>query len=142
MVSGTQGYAENAGVLIEKYEALAFTHKHEAVMHVLPTAPVAALDIGAGTGADARWLSAQGHRVVAVEPTTAFREFGLAKQDSSLITWVDDSLPSLSVVTASHQQFGLILLTAVWMHLDEQERSTAMPALASLLAPGGVVVMA
>ena len=34
------------------------------------------------------------------------------------------------------------MLTAVWMHLDEAERRVAMPNLASLMAPGGVLVMA
>ena len=34
------------------------------------------------------------------------------------------------------------MLTAVWMHLDEQERRVAMPLVASLLAPHGVLIMA
>ena len=34
------------------------------------------------------------------------------------------------------------MLTAVWMHLDKEERRTAMPIVASLLAPDGVIIMA
>ena len=142
MVSGTRGYVENSASLIERYEELAFPFKHEAVMHLLPMSPVSTLDVGAGTGADAKWLAEQGHRVVAVEPTAAFREFGAANHSSPLITWVNDSLPLLSSVSASNQQFGLIMLTAVWMHLAEQERTVGMPVLARLLAPRGVCVMA
>ncbi len=142
MVPGTQGYAENATALIERYEALPFTHKHEAVMHLLPKFPVEALDIGAGTGADAQWLAGQGHRVVAVEPTAPLRAFGAAEHPSPLIEWVNDSLPLLGTVTSRARQFGLVMLTAVWMHLAKQERATAMPVLARLHAPSGVIVMA
>ena len=33
------------------------------------------------------------------------------------------------------------MLTAVWMHLDQQQRQRAMPNLASLLGEGGVMIM-
>jgi SAM-dependent methyltransferase len=142
VIPGTQGYAENAATLIAQYEALAFPVKHEAVMHLLPTSPVAALDVGAGTGADAHWLAEQGHRVIAVEPTDAFRKFAAAHHPSPRITWVDDGLPHLASLDPSLQRFGLIMVTAVWMHLSTPERAVGMPVLARLLAPGGVLVMA
>ena len=34
------------------------------------------------------------------------------------------------------------MLTAAWMHLAEQDRAVAMPVLARLLSPPGVMVMA
>lgn len=141
MIAGTRGYGENAASLIARYEELAFPVKHEAVMHLLPTSPVAALDVGAGTGADAHWLAEQGHRVVAVEPTDAFREFGAAHHASPRITWIDDGLPHLASLEQNVQQFGLIMLTAVWMHLSAAERAVGMPVLARLLAPDGILVM-
>lgn len=142
MIPGSQGYIENAASLIERYEGMAFPYKHEAVMHLLPSSPIAALDVGAGTGVDARWLAEQGHRVVAVEPTDAFREFGVAHHASPRITWVNDSLPLLSSLKPDERQFGLIMVTAVWMHLSPAERVVGMPILARLLAPGGLLVMA
>ena len=33
------------------------------------------------------------------------------------------------------------MLTAVWMHLDEDERAAGMASLAGLLAPGGQILM-
>lgn len=141
MIPGIQGYAENSASLIARYEELAFPVKHEAVMHLLPTSPVAALDVGAGTGADAQWLAEQGHRVVAVEPTAAFRGFAAAHHASPRITWIDDSLPHLASLDPSTQRFGLIMVTAVWMHLSEPERAVAMLVLARHLAPGGTLVM-
>lgn len=141
-IRGTRGYAENAAELIERYESLPFAYKHEAVLHLLPSAPSKALDVGAGTGADAAWLAAQGHRVVAVEPTEALREYGLKRHASPLIDWVNDALPRLERVTQRQERFDLVMLTAVWMHLDARERQLAMPVLASLLAPDGIVVLA
>jgi SAM-dependent methyltransferase len=142
VIRGTRGYAENAAELIERYESLSFACKHEAVLHLLPRTPARVLDIGAGTGADAAWLAAQGHRVVAVEPTPALREHGVQHHASPRIEWVNDALPALERVSGRTRAFELIMLTAVWMHLDEHERRAAMPVVASLLAPGGVLVMA
>ncbi len=34
-----------------------------------------------------------------------------------------------------------MLATAVWMHLDETQRAQAMPAVASLVASGGVLIL-
>ena len=142
MIRGTQGYAENATELIERYESLSFAYKHESVFHLIPNAPARVIDIGAGTGADAAWLAKQGHSVVAVEPTGAFREHGLKCHPSALIEWVNDSLPNLVYVAQRSHEFSLVMLTAVWTHLDEHERKVAMPVVASLLAPGGVLIMA
>ena len=142
MIRGTQGYAEHAPELIERYESLSFAYKHEAVLHLIPSASAKAMDIGAGTGADAAWLAEHGHSVVAVEPTEAFRVHGFKHHPSPFIEWVNDSLPQLVRVAQRRHEFSLVMLTAVWMHLDEHERRVAMPVIASLLAPGGVLIMA
>ncbi|WP_103889917.1 class I SAM-dependent methyltransferase [Actinacidiphila yanglinensis] len=42
---------------------------------------------------------------------------------------------------SSYRRFDLILLTAVWMHLDAAERTAAMGALAGLLADEGRIVL-
>ena len=141
MITGTQGYAEQAEALIQRYEDATFEHKHRAEMHLLPPAPVRALDIGAGTGADAAWLADRGHDVLVVEPTHAFREAGQRLHPHPRIRWINDSLPRLEGVTAAQQQFGLIMLTAVWMHLDDAERELAMRTIASLLGHGGCMLM-
>jgi SAM-dependent methyltransferase len=140
-IRGTRGYSEHAAELIERYEALSFVQKHDVVLPLIPSVPSNALDIGTGTGADAGWLAAQGHRVVAVEPTQALREYGLKHHASPLIEWVDDALPHLDRIACRKSEFRLIMVTAVWMHLDEQERRVAMPVVASLLAPGGMLAM-
>lgn len=141
MIAGTKGYAEEAEELITRYENIPFVEKHRTVLHLLPGAPCTVLDIGAGTGADAAWFAARGHQVVAVEPTDALRLGGMALHPSARIAWVNDSLPGLMMTLERGQQFDVIMVTAVWMHLDEQERQHAMPKVASLLRPTGLLIM-
>lgn len=142
MIRGSQGYTEQAPELIARYESIPFEYKHAELMHLFPPVPAMVLDIGAGTGADAAWLALEGHEVCAVEPTEAFRNFGESRHASPRIQWIDDCLPRLDRVVQRSRCYDLILLTAVWMHLDEHERQQAMPVLASVLAPGGILVMA
>ncbi len=138
---GTQGYAEHASELIPRYEQISFTEHHRVALHLLPTVPSRVLDIGAGTGVDAAWFASHGHRVVAVEPTTEFRSAAIRLHPSPLIEWLDDALPELDVVLSRGQRFDTIMMSGVWMHLDEPERHVGMSRLASLLAPDGIIVL-
>ena len=140
-VRGTRGYAEQAEELAARYEGIDFPAKHAAVLPFLPAAPASAIDIGAGTGRDASWLAERGYRVVAVEPTEAMRSRAMALHPSPAIEWIDDSLPALRRVSARGRRFDLVMLTAVWMHLDADERKLAMPNVATLVAPRGLLVM-
>jgi SAM-dependent methyltransferase len=110
-------------------------------MHLIPNDPCHVLDIGAGTGRDAAGFAALGHRVVAVEPTEEMRRGAMALHPSPLIEWLDDGLPDLAIVLARRGQFDVVMLTAVWMHLDEQQRRRAIPNVAALVRQGGVMIM-
>lgn len=140
-VSGTEGYAEHATTLVERYESVAFADLHRPVLHLIPAVPCDVLDIGAGTGRDAAAFAARGHRVVAVEPTPALRTWAMALHPSPRIEWLDDSLPELAALRARGAAFDVVMLTAVWAHLDPAQRRRAMPALAGLLRAGGVLAM-
>ena len=140
-VSGTEGYAEEAEELFKLYENIPAADLHRAVLHLIPTAPGSILDIGSGTGRDAAWFAAMGHRVVAVEPTDAMRLPAMALHPSPLIEWLDDSLPDLALLRARGEKFDVVMLSAVWMHLDAQQRRQAMPNLAALVRAGGVMIM-
>jgi SAM-dependent methyltransferase len=140
-VSGTEGYAEEADELFKRYESIPAADAQRAILHLIPVAPCSVLDIGSGTGRDAAWFAAQGHRVVAVEPTDAMRLPAMALHPSPRIEWLNDSLPDLDLVLARGEKFDLVMLTAVWMHLDGEQRARAMPRLASLLRAGGVMIM-
>ncbi|UHD45782.1 class I SAM-dependent methyltransferase [Aureimonas altamirensis] len=134
---GTQGYGENARALADQYESITFADVHRDVLHLFPHPPARVLDVGAGSGRDAAALATRGHRVVAVEPTDSLRAEGMHRHEGKAIEWVDAQLPALKGLAPRAERFDLILLTAVWMHLDEEERQVGMEALASLLAPGG-----
>lgn len=139
--SGTEGYAEEADDLLVRYEQRDFADLHASVMHLIPKEPCNVLDIGAGTGRDAAGFAAMGHRVLAVEPTEPLRKGAMALHTSSRIEWVDDSLPDLALIMAREERFEVVMMTAVWMHLDERQCRRAMPRVASLVSEGGVLIM-
>ncbi|GJH29282.1 bifunctional 2-polyprenyl-6-hydroxyphenol methylase/3-demethylubiquinol 3-O-methyltransferase UbiG [Caballeronia novacaledonica] len=140
-VLGTEGYAEYAAQMIERWERMPFSDLHGDVAHLLPEVPSLILDVGAGSGRDASALAEMGHSIVAVEPVDALRNFGSTRHRSSRIEWVDDSLPDLNVVRSMNLAFDVAMLTAVWMHIDASERVHAMRHLSSLLLHGGHVLM-
>ncbi|MFG3531824.1 class I SAM-dependent methyltransferase [Streptomyces sp. NPDC047917] len=139
--AGTAGYAEAAAVLAEQYESVSFAEVHREVLDLFPSRPGAVLDIGAGSGRDAAALAGLGHRVLAVEPTAELRSLGRRIHADRAIEWIDDSLPELRVLRGLDARFDLILLTAVWMHLDSRQRESGMKSIAGLLAAGGQVFL-
>jgi SAM-dependent methyltransferase len=140
-ISGTEHYAEEAPELLKRYESVSFADHHRSVIHLIRATPGRVLDIGAGTGRDAAGLVALGHSVVAIEPTEELRRGAMALHPSPMIEWVDDSLPDLAAVRARCEEFDAVMLTAVWMHLDELQRRKAMPNVAGLVRNGGVMIM-
>ena len=82
-----------------------------------------------------------GHRVVALEPTDEMRMRAVALHPSRQIEWLDDSLPDLTHALGLGKQFDVVMMTAVWMHLDQPQRRRAMPSVASLVRAGGVMMM-
>lgn len=137
----TAGYASEAPDLLKTYEKIPAEEVHRKVLHLIPKPPARLLDIGAGTGRDAAYFASLGHRVVAVEPVDEMREGGKRLHPSPAIEWLADRLPDLAELRARHKSFDVVLMTAVWMHLDAAERVRAMKVVAPLVAPGGVLVL-
>jgi SAM-dependent methyltransferase len=140
-VSGTENYPVEAPELLKRYESISFADAHALVLHLIPAAPSRVLDIGSGTGRDAAALATLGHSVVAVEPTEELRQGAMVLHPSPAIEWVDDSQPELAALRARGEAFDLVMLTAVWMHLDEAQRRRAMPNVAAMARHGGTVIM-
>src|SRR5258708_37316006 len=65
----------------------------------------------------------------------------MAVHASAAIEWVNASLPDLALLLARAEKFDLVMLSAVWMHLDEAQRQRAMPNLAALVRTEGAVIM-
>jgi SAM-dependent methyltransferase len=138
---GNEGYAGEADALTQQYESVRFVDVHGPVLHLLPTVSSDVLDIGAGTGRDAAALAAMGHRVVAVEPTAALRDRAALLHPVAHVEWIDDHLPHLARLARRGSRFDVVMLTAVWIHLDAQHRRDAMPRVASFLRPNGVLLL-
>jgi protein-L-isoaspartate O-methyltransferase len=134
-------YDANAGRLADQWRTLDPLEVHAPVLHLMPTKPSRILDVGAGAGGDAGWYASLGHTVLAVEPADGLRRAGMADHSSPRVEWLDDSLPDLAIVRARRETFDLVTLTAVWAHLDHDQRRRAVPNLASQLAAGGRLVM-
>jgi len=140
-VSGTEGYAENAEHIVKQWQNIPFADQHKPVLHLIPEIPSRILDVGSGVGTDAAAFSAMGHTVVAVEPVDELRAAGIELHPSSRVEWINDSLPDLTILLSRKETFDVVMLTAVWMHLDEEMRRRAMPNVTSLVSDGGVLIM-
>jgi SAM-dependent methyltransferase len=135
-----QGYKTAAPDLIARFECISPAQVYGPVIDLLPTDTSRIADIGAGTGRDAAWLAERGHAVLAVEPVDELRRAGMALHTSPKIVWLDDRLPDL-MRTTKHGPFDFLLLSAVWQHLNDDERRLAVRRLRRLTAPGGMLIM-
>ncbi len=129
-------YDVGAPTLVPKYESLSFEEIHAPVLDLLPDSAGCILDVGAGTGRDAAWFTANGYNVVAVEPSARFRAAGKERHQSPDIRWMDDTLPALEKVLRSKLTFDVIWLSAVWIHVPRSVRARAFRKLVSVMSPG------
>ena len=134
-------YNAAAHHLFDDYERLRFNSVHNDVLDLLPEPSSSVLDIGAGSGRDAAWFAAQGHNVIAVEPSAKLREAGKARHRLSRIRWLDDRLPALEKVLRSKSSFDLVWVSAVWHHVPPSQRERAFRKLVSVLSPGGSIMV-
>ena len=136
-----EGYATAATAgFIAAYDGLSPENIYEHVIDLFPSQNAKIADVGAGTGRDAAWFAHQGHDVLALEPVRELREAGQALHTAANIKWLDDRLPNLSAVL-NYGTFDLVILSAVWQHLTDEERAIAMPRLAAMAAPSGLLIM-
>ena len=134
-------YDANAETAAARYERVSSERLHGWVAELLPAAPATALDVGAGSGRDAAWLSSRGYDVVAVEPSARMRAIARARHADPAIRWLADALPALRRTAETGLTFDLILLTGVWMHVAPTDRARAFRTLVGLLEPGGLIVL-
>ena len=130
-------YAANAGTMARRFDSVATDSLLSGLIDLVPAPPAPVLHIGAGSGRDSAWFQSRGHTVTAAEPVAAFREMIAARVPA--VTVLDTALPELSGLTGP---YDLILVNAVWHHLDPNARDLALARLAALLAPGGCLFLA
>jgi SAM-dependent methyltransferase len=134
-------YEANAPAFADQYESISAAAVHADIADLIPSGPGLALDVGAGSGRDAAWLTSLGYQVVAVEPSAAMRREGESRHPTDLIRWLDDRLPDLSATHRTGLSFGLILANAVWMHVPPANRERGFRKLVTLLNPGGMLIL-
>ncbi len=147
-------YNEHTKALAAQYLSKSFEEVHESWSQFLPVIinnPNARiLDLGAGAGRDAKYfaeLAEKTHKtenniqVYAVEPATELANLGAKVTQDLKVKWLNDTLPSLSLITKQEVSFDLILLSAVWMHIPQSARARSIRKLANLLKPGGKLVI-
>ncbi|OAN14219.1 SAM-dependent methyltransferase [Photobacterium jeanii] len=133
-------YEQHAHTLCEQYNALDFQSVHRSWQPYWPHQGDRVLDVGAGSGRDAKWMAEQECEVIALEPCQALRDAGREYTGAS-VNWLDDSLPALSKTENLGMRFDLILVSAVWMHLAPSHRERAFRKLSNLLASNGRLVI-
>jgi SAM-dependent methyltransferase len=132
------GYDASSPELAAQYESLRAEDIHTGFLEFLDGATDRlALDIGAGSGRDAAWLRQMGFDVVAVEPARGMRDAAESLHGNEGIRWLDDRLPALTQTHRLGLSFDVILLSGVLMHVRPEERPRAFRKIATLLKPGG-----
>lgn len=134
-------YNSRAAAFADRYERVSSADVHAPFADFVGQGPGLALDVGAGSGRDAAWLASLGYDVVAAEPADGMRKEAVARHPDRGIRWIDDRLPDLSAVHKLGLAFDLILVSAVWMHVQPSGRSRAFRKLVTLLKPGGLLLL-
>lgn len=128
-------YDQFASDFASRYDTVTFEAVHPNLSKHLPSHG-RVLDVGSGTGRDARGLTARGLHVTAVEPSATFRRLGEASSTGG-ITWVDDRLPKLASLDGIVEPFDFILCSAVLMLLSTDDLKSSFRTMARLLAERG-----
>lgn len=127
-------YDRDAAEFAARYDSVSFETVHPLLARHLP-AVGRALDIGAGSGRDARAMVARGLTVTAVEPADGLRTIGASNSDG--VRWIDDRLPRLLQLREEAGRYDLILCSAVLMLVPPADLAPSFVTMAGLLAPEG-----
>lgn len=130
-------FEREASGLASQYDSISFEQVHGAIASYLPAPPAQILDVGAGSGRDARALAALGYEVTAVEPAASFRNIASASPPHPRISWLDDRLPRLASLKSRAGVFDFILCSAVLMYVPPGDLGQSFTAMGRLLAPNG-----
>jgi len=137
MTAGTQGYKRFTELFIESSQALDFSEACKDFLELLPASPASILDIGAGAGQNAAALAKLGHKVTAIEPMPEFLSSAQTTYKDLNVKWLNGALPELTCISPNDPNFDFVLINAVWHHLNEVERESAVTRLSALIKPEG-----
>lgn len=115
------------------YDAVRPGYPREAVRWLIgePAGPVDVLDLGAGTGKLTRELLADGHRVVAVDPSE-----GMLARLRERSPGVDARVGTAEAIPVEDDRVDAVVLGQAWHWVDVPR---AVPELLRVLRPGGLL---
>ena len=125
--------AESFGGVAEAYAKYRPSYPDEAVRWLVGTSPGTVLELGAGTGALTKSLSALGHEVIASD------------QSADMLTYLKKTVPQARVMVGKAENIALpsssvdVVVAAQAFHWFDPER--ALPEIARVLRPGGVLAL-
>ena len=100
------------------------------------------LDIGSGSGRDAKWYAELGLDVTCVEPSASMRDHIKSKfKNNQKVEVLNDYLPNVSKIKRLKKKFDAISIMAVWMHVHTYDRLAAMTNLTRMLNDDGVIFL-
>jgi SAM-dependent methyltransferase len=134
-------YDTNAASAAARFEMHDAAVLNAWLVDLLPKPPAMAMDVGAGSGRDAAWLTSLGYEVLAVEPSSSMRAEARRLHPPDNVRWVDDRLPDMVGPIRAGLSADAILLNAIWMHVKSADRPRAFRKLVFLLRPGGLLAI-
>ena len=130
-------YREDECLTRSGHGRLEFVRTQELLRRHLPPAPATVLDVGGGTGAHARWLAADGHRVHVVDPVPSHVE------QAARLPGVSASRGDARALEAADDSVDATLLLGPLYHLvDAADRATALREAVRVTRRGGLVAAA
>lgn len=127
-------YDRYAEAFAARYDAVPFDAVHPLLARYLPESG-RVLDVGAGSGRDARAMASRGLAVTAAEPSACLRAIASARSPG--IRWIDDRLPKLASLGDAAGQFDFVLCSAVLMLIAPEDLAPSLAGMARLLTPSG-----
>ncbi len=135
-------YDASARALAVIYNRMAFEDVNQGLPALLPDAyagTLHALDLGCGSGRDARWLAERCFQVVAFDGAPEMVAVSREINPHPGVTYLHDFMPDMSVVKATGLKFDVMLMSAAWMHLDEEARYKTFENMTQLANPGALM---
>jgi SAM-dependent methyltransferase len=130
-------FAEDDRLNATPHGRLEFVRTQELLRRHLPAAPARVLDVGGATGAHARWLAEDGHRVHVVDLVP--EHVAVAAAIPGVTAAVGDAR---KLVEPDGHADATLLLGPLYHLVDRADRVRALREAARVTAPGGVVAAA
>ncbi|HEY8189319.1 MAG TPA: class I SAM-dependent methyltransferase [Micavibrio sp.] len=130
-------YNKTASMLAGIYNQLASGTVLPGLEERLPVSAagktLSALDLGCGAGRDAYWLAQdKGFDVVAIDGSEEMIRLARQEKMHPAILYMVDVLPGIERVKSTGKKFDVVLMSAVWMHLNGEERQILVDNLAGI----------